>query len=325
MILATRLCRLLAFLVMLACVGPLAASASENTAFALPMKDKAVQTFLQDKRLRCSRDANYYKLSQAMVQPKILNTMMMPSEKKPWSFYKKLFITAERIHGGIAYMRDHRRSLEAMYARYHVPRAIVTAIIGIETSYGTRMGGHRLLDSLSTLAFYYPRRARYFQSELVDYLNVSCALSREHTEMLGSYAGAAGIPQFMPSSRARYAVSLHNSTPNLFTSHADAITSVGNYLFLKGKWRQGEPVVRMLSLQQRQSLPLHMREDTETMHALDKSTCKRMHCPVQAHAVWCPELGGSCYWLYPNFSSIMAYNISKNYALSVALLARSIQ
>jgi len=292
--------------------------------FVLDTTHTAVANFLHDPRLQCPLHINQKKLSIAIIQPSVMEKMIQPSEKKPWSFYKNILITPQRIENGKLYMQDQAKALRKMYRRYNVPSAIVTAIIGIETSYGKNTGNYRVLDTLSTLAFYYPRRADYFQSELIAYLNVSCTLSDEQRDLQGSYAGAFGIPQFMPSSNILYARSLYGTKPDITTSHHDAIASVGNYLLIKGKWQTGAPIIKKLSSMQLKKLPQTILKDPENMHPIQTLPCTKMHCAKNARAVWCPSTEDGCYWLYPNFYSILTYNLSKNYALAVALLAQHI-
>ena len=295
----------------------------EKTSFALPTDSAIVQTFLADKRLQCPINVNRKKLAEAIIQPEIIDKMLKPAEKKSWSFYKTLFISPTRIDSGKIYLHEHMKSFRDMYRRYYVPSAVVASIIGVETSYGKNLGTDRMIDALSTLSFYYPSRASYFQSELIAYLNISCIMSEEHISMQGSYAGAFGIPQFMPSSHTSYARSLYGTKPDIITSHSDAIASVGNYLAIRGKWHKNQPIIKKLSAYEYKKLPEKIHQDQDTLYPLDATLCKTQHCPRLATAVWCPE-NDTCYWLYPNFKSIMTYNISKNYALAVALLAQKI-
>lgn len=290
-----------------------------NSTVSLPTDNAIVQTFLNNPNLKCPRSVNLEKLSQATINPNIITRMEKPAEKKSWSFYKNLFISKKRIDDGNWFMRQNRRTLRNTQAQFHVPANIITAIIGVETLYGQRMGNDRLLDSLSTLSFYYPRRANFFQSELTCYLNQSCKLDQEHINLKGSYAGAFGIAQFMPCSYQDYAYSLHSKSPDIMHSSTDAITSIANYLAKKGKWRANQPIINKLNETEVTTLP-HEILNNEEITKLTPELCTTLSCPEHAIKIWCPD---DCYWLYPNFNSIMTYNISKNYALAVTLLAQS--
>lgn len=289
----------------------------------LPTDSVAVQTFLKQTNLKCPNAVNIEKLSQASIDPSIVKRMQKPAEKKSWSFYKKLFITQKRIQDGKWFIRQNRRTLRHVQHDYNIPSTIITAIIGVETMYGQRMGNDRVLDSLSTLAFYYPRRAAFFQSELACYLNQSCDYPTDHINLKGSYAGAFGIAQFMPCSYQDYAFSPHTEKADIVHSSSDAITSIASYLKKKGKWQGGEKIATKLKAKEMITIPEGIKTD-ENITKLNADLCTTIeHCPKGATKIWCPD--EECYWLYPNFDSIMTYNISRNYALAVTLLSQSLQ
>ena len=144
--------------------------------------------------------------------------------------------------GGAAFAREHRPVLERVRERFGVPPEIVAAIIGVETFYGRYTGRYRVIDALSTLAFFAPRRGEFFRRELEEYLLFLDEENRGAADLMGSYAGAIGIPQFIPSSYRAYAVDFDgDGRRDLSGSVVDAAGSVGSYLHRHG-WRAGEPV-----------------------------------------------------------------------------------
>ena len=177
------------------------------------------------------------------VEP-VLTAIATPAEIKVWPDYRAIFINAKRIEAGLAFWKAHQRTLARAEKRYGVPAEIIVAIIGVETSYGRNPGRWRVVEALATLAFDYPPRASFFRSELEHYLLLARDADVDVFSVRGSYAGAIGIPQFMPSSLRRYAVDFdRDGRIDLSRNNADAIGSVGNYLKQHG-WRSGQPVQR---------------------------------------------------------------------------------
>ena len=169
--------------------------------------------------------------------------LMSPAERPPWDQYRSIFITEARIEGGLAFWKANRRTLARAEQEYGVPAQYIVAIIGVETFYGKNMGRWRVIDALSTLAFDYPARAPFFRSELEQYLLLAREQGLDVFALRGSYAGAIGIPQFMPGSLRRYGVDYNgDGVVDLRGSTVDAIGSVGNFLKRHG-WRAGEPVI----------------------------------------------------------------------------------
>jgi membrane-bound lytic murein transglycosylase B len=177
------------------------------------------------------------------VEP-ILEAIATPSEKvRSWADYRALFLTERRITGGVAFWKKHRRALERAEREYGVPAEYIVAIIGVETLYGQNTGRWRVVEALATLAFDYPPRAPFFRQELEHYLLLARDEGLEVFALRGSYAGAFGIPQFMPGSARRYAVDYDGSgSIDLSRSATDAIGSVANFLKQHG-WKTGAPVL----------------------------------------------------------------------------------
>lgn len=182
--------------------------------------------------------------SQARFQPTIIKAITPPTEPraKSWQAYRAQFLTQQRIGAGIEFRERHREALSRAVELYGVPEEIIVAIIGVETVYGRNTGNYRVIDALTTLAFDYPPRAEFFRTELENYLLYARDAGIDTLGLKGSYAGAIGIPQFMPGSYRRYAVDLDgDGKQDLSGSFADAIGSVANFLQAHG-WERGQPV-----------------------------------------------------------------------------------
>jgi membrane-bound lytic murein transglycosylase B len=170
-----------------------------------------------------------------------LITPLAPGARS-WQSYRANFVTARRIDGGVQFWRANAAALERAARAFGVPPEIVVAIIGVETEYGRNTGTFRVLDALATLAFDYPRRAEYFRSELEQYLLYTRESRLDATALRGSYAGAIGIPQFMPGSIRRFGVDFDgDGRRDLRGSATDAVGSVANFLAAHG-WVAGAPV-----------------------------------------------------------------------------------
>ena len=178
-------------------------------------------------------------------QPEILKAIRPPSSPRvrSWRNYRPIFVNDRHIADGVRFAEQHAEALSRAESGYGVPREFIVAIIGVETYYGRNMGKWRVIDALSTLAFVYPPRADYFRSELEAFLIFSREAGLDALEVRGSYAGAIGIPQFMPNSYRRWAVDFDGDGVALLrSSPTDAIGSVANFLKSHG-WASGEPVL----------------------------------------------------------------------------------
>jgi len=205
---------------------------------------KQIESFSMDiaKKHGRSQKEVYDLLKQAQIQPSILSAIARPAEKKPWHEYRKLFLNHARIKGGVKFMAQHKQALDRTESIYGVPPEIITAIIGVETRYGKNKGGYRTIDALATLAFAYPPRSSFFKRELENFLLLVEEQNFDALQLKGSYAGAMGIPQFMPSSYRHYGVDLDgDGVSALIDSTEDAIGSVAYYLQRHG-WKRGAPV-----------------------------------------------------------------------------------
>lgn len=271
-------------------------------------------------------------LTEAKYQPQIIESMEKPYEKKNWDVYKALFLTEQRVNEGVHFWRANQKALAHVEREYGVPADLIVAIIGVETLYGKRQGNYRVLDALTTLAFYYPKRSEFFTKELREYL----LLCREHhvpaTEFTGSYAGAIGMPQFMPSSYRFYAVDFnHKGKADLVREHNDVISSVANY-FAKHGWKSHEEVAEPARMTGSAYKQLAMNSKTadypfvQLLASGVRPEVSKMQHPKQAGVIELLTDEGPEYWLaYPNFYVITKYNTSPQYALVVYLLAQELR
>jgi membrane-bound lytic murein transglycosylase B len=181
-------------------------------------------------------------LSGVEIQQSILDAMNHQAERKKWFEYRPIFIQQARIKGGQAFLESNRDALKKASETYGVPIEIITSIVGVETRYGQHAGRHRVVDALATLGFFYPRRSEFFQRELEHFLQLVKEQKFDITTLYGSYAGAMGVPQFIPSSYRHYAVDFdEDGRKDLFDSVSDVVGSVGNY-FAQHGWKKDQLV-----------------------------------------------------------------------------------
>jgi membrane-bound lytic murein transglycosylase B len=265
--------------------------------------------------------------AHAQHRPAIIEAITRPATIKPWPEYRAAFVNPKRIKLGVAYWIKHHATLHKAAQKYGVPEEIIVAIIGVETIYGKNAGGFLTLDALTTLAFDYPRRAVFFRSELENYLLLARDQEFDLLAVRGSYAGALGIPQFMPSSYRNYAVDFNrNGKTDLLHEDHDAIGSVANYMKNYG-WITGEPVAMLVNLNN----PSNMGELQST-----RSLADWRNLGIQMPQAYTPEktarlmdftqINGKEFWLgFSNFDAITKYNNSDFYAMSVFQLAEAIK
>ena len=269
-------------------------------------------------------------LRQARVQPSILRAMSAQTTARPWHRYRPLYVNPERIAGGVRFWNAHAGLLARAEREYGVPAEIIVATIGVETVYGSFTGTHRVLDALTTLAFDFPRRAEFFRGELEQFLLLARDGALDPLRMRGSYAGAMGVPQFMPSSFQRYAIDFDgDGQRNLWDGMADAIGSVANYYRTFG-WQMGEPVVVAAAVESDGYVALAERgiEPAIGMDTFLQAGVRPVEALGERKAAMLVLEGeaGSQYWLgLNNFYVITRYNRSVNYAMSVYELAQEIR
>ncbi len=291
-----------------------------------------VAAFIQEVAVRRHQDApELVKLfRQVEIQRKIIDAMDRPAESKPWWQYRKILLTEAHIQGGVEFWRQNRGFLEEAASRYGVEPEMIVAIIGAESRYGLVLGNYRVIDALSTLAFDYPRRADYFRKELEEYLVLCQEENIIPTQPHGSYAGAMGMPQFMPSSFRQYAADLDGDHKrNIWTNPADAIASVANY-FAHAGWHKGEPVAvpAKVTGEGFRKLLGHADEadySTAQLQGLGVAPSAPVPDTTQAKLMALDGESGPEYWLaLHNFSVITRYNHSPLYAMAAFQLGKEI-
>ncbi len=276
-------------------------------------------------------------LEQAEYKQSIVDAISRPAEGKPWHEYRKIFLTDKRISQGIEFWKENRELISAVSKQFGVDEEVIVSIIGVETSYGRNTGGYRTVDALVTLGFYYPQnlssdRSPFFSNELLHYMRLASEEGLPADEITGSYAGAMGMGQFMPSSYREYAVDFDSDGKrDLWRSTADVAGSVANYLHRHG-WQPGKPVTR--------------RARASSDAAFDKISTRGLK-PTLAVAEWqekgftssselspalpaavlkLVEKDRNSYWLtFKNFYVITRYNRSPRYAMAVYQLSQEIK
>ena len=261
----------------------------------------------------------------------ILKAISRPAEAKPWHAYRKIFVTGARVDGGAKFWRNNRQTLSVVQKHFGVPAEIIVAIIGVETRYGGNTGSYRVIDALSTLAFDYPKRSAFFREELEQFLLLCREEGIVPAAPKGSYAGAMGLPQFMPSSFRRYAADFEgDGKRDIWHNRADVIASVGNY-FDKHGWRKGEPIAYRTTVsgsEYRKALTEGL-EPSETLAQLAKwgiDVPPRQPSATKAKLLRLDGAHGPEYWLaLHNFYVITRYNHSRLYAMAVYQLSEAIR
>ena len=295
------------------------------------------------RQLSAEHNFNVNRISGMFVrltrQQRILDKISAPAERTlSWRQYRPIFVTPERIDKGREFLLRHRSLLEAAEREFGVPPEIITAIIGVETFYGRHMGSYRVLEALATLAFDYPPRSEFFARELKEFIVLSESEGWDTVNIMGSYAGAMGMPQFISSSYREYAIDFDQSgTRDLFTSDADIIGSVANYLARHG-WRSDEPIATrwelptggvsadMRNLVTEELFPSVTAETVRKL-GFDSPTLDVAAAPTELVSVMtmAGESGEELWVGYRNFYAITRYNHSRLYALAVFQLAEAIR
>jgi peptidoglycan lytic transglycosylase B len=278
-----------------------------------------------------NRQTLYDVFRNVAVKQSILKAISRPAETKPWHAYRKIFVTGARVDGGVKFWRNNRQTLSAVQKHFGVPAEIIVAIIGVETRYGGNTGSYRVIDALSTLAFDYPKRSAFFRKEMEQFLLLCREEGIVPAAPKGSYAGAMGLPQFMPSSFRRYAADFEgDGKRDIWHNRADVIASVGNY-FDKHGWRKGEAIAYRAAVNgsdYRKALTEGL-EPHYTLAQMAKwgvSVSPRQPSATKAKLLRLDGEHGPEYWLaLHNFYVITRYNHSQLYAMAVYQLSEAIR
>jgi membrane-bound lytic murein transglycosylase B len=296
--------------------------------------ETAVIDFAHDLEQRHGFNADELlaQFAQTRANARVLQLIKPPTSplQRSWERYRPRFLNDRRIDGGVRFWQENQAKLARARALYGVPEEIIVAIIGVETEYGANTGGFRVLEALATLAFHYPPRAEFFRTELEQFLLLARENRLDPLAIKGSFAGAIGIPQFMPGSQRRYAVDFDgDQRVDLAGSVDDAIGSVGHFLEQHG-WQaeqaiavpaqsNGEPEHSLIEAGLRPSLKVaDLKEKGITAKADPQASVALIDLVSPGRETE--------YWLgYENFYVITRYNRSSFYAMSVFQLAEEIR
>ncbi|MHB8726030.1 MAG: lytic murein transglycosylase B [Casimicrobiaceae bacterium] len=289
-------------------------------------------------------------LGDARYQERIVDAMQRPLLAPPkWYEYAPRFLNEEHIGAGVEFWLAHEQALDRAETEFGVPAEIVVAIVGVETFYGRNTGGFRVIDALTTLAFDYPRRASYFRNELREFLLFVRDEKLSPLTPRGSYAGAMGLPQFMPGSLRRYAIDFDgDGRIDLWNSGDDVVGSVANYL-ARHDWVRGQPVWSKATvaasqrdaalarldggISERRPLAAWNADGVAAVGVPDPAVQEPVGLllleerpdPPEGESTDPAQPAESLWIVYPNFYVITRYNKSRLYAAAVASLAQELR
>ena len=255
------------------------------------------------------------------IRPKVIKSIKAPLEQKPWHTYQLLFVTEWRIREGVEFWQKYREVLERAEKIYGVPASIIVATIGIETKYGRYTGEYPVLDALTNIAFGDTTRSAFFRSELEQFLLLTREQHLDPRKVYGSYAGAIGQPQFMPSSYRNYAVNFSGSGKiDLSHNEVDVIGSIANY-YKKHGWLTDQPVAIPASINGGKfQLHLTNRRSISTSELIESGIVPDKS--LKFKVIELQGYYGNEYWLgFRNFDVIKRYNPSNLYAMAVYQLS----
>lgn len=317
-----RLALLIAFL-----AAPMLHASETHPGQRAFLRELAAET----KADRATRAAWKKLVDEAKYQQSIIDAISRPAEAtKPWRDYRKIFITDLRLKDGLKFWAENRALIDKVAAETGVPAEIVVAIIGIETSYGRITGKYKVIDALTTLALHYPPRAPFFRGELKQFLRLPVErFPIAPAEVTGSYAGAMGWGQFMPTSFANWARDYdEDGKVDLWNSRPDIIASVANYFVAHG-WKKGAQVAEPASARADATMP-EIRA-TETLHTVQSladsgyTVKEKLDPKLPATLLVLEGERGTEHWItHQNFYVISRYNRSPMYSLAVYQLSQQL-
>jgi membrane-bound lytic murein transglycosylase B len=263
-------------------------------------------------------------------RPKIIETITRPAESKPWYQYRPIFLTEKRIRNGVRFWAQNSELLARAEKEYGVPAHIIVAIVGVETFYGRHKGRYKVVEALSTLGFGYPKRSAFFRGQIKEFLLMAREERCDPLAFLGSYAGAMGMPQFIPSSFRHYAVDFDkDGRRDLWDNPADIIGSVANY-FHQHHWKLGAPVTSRAKLADSKA-ERFIKDDVKPGVSLAilkrEGVTPQTPLPEQEVALLALQSDEQSqeYWVtLHNFYVITRYNRSPLYAMAVHQLSEAI-
>lgn len=314
-------------------IAPKAVMATEVVAYSDHPKAKAFINAMVEKGMDRARVSDL--VFDAKHQASIIKAISRPAEKRlNWGEYRKIFLGQKRIDQGVEFWNKHQTTLQRASDIYGVPPEIIVAIIGVETRYGRHAGTYRVIDALATLAFDYEPRSKFFTGQLEQLLLLLQEQSLDAKTLKGSYAGAMGFGQFIPSSYRSFAIDFdRDGTTDILTNPVDAIGSVANYFSSHG-WQQGQPVTTPLMLktgvdssQLSDKLSRKLKPIETVAHWRNLGLSSELELPNEARAtaMRLETADGVQYWLgLRNFYVITRYNHSRLYAMAVQQLSQAI-
>ncbi|HXF65644.1 MAG TPA: lytic murein transglycosylase B [Burkholderiales bacterium] len=310
-----------------------AAALAAETAFAQRELAPEIETFINEISHKHGFDRAALRRVFSQVRPRaaVIRAVMAPATARPWHEFRARLLDAARIQGGVRFWREHAATLERASREFGVPEEIIVATIGLETMFGRNTGSFRVLEALTTLAFHYPPRAELFRSELEEYLLLARETGFDMASAKGSYAGAMGIPQFLPSSYRRFALDYDgDGRRDLWGTPQDAIGSVAHYYRAHG-WRPGEIVIAPADIGESDAdavmaSGIEPRITVAELRRLGVVPLAPVQETLAAALIMAETESGPRYWLaFNNFYVITRYNRSVNYALAVHELARELR
>lgn len=273
-------------------------------------------------------------LRASQYKESIINALDKPATKRPWHQFSLHLTAPQMVADGTKFWKENHEILDIISQKYHVDPEIIVAILGIETQYGKNTGRFFAIDALSTIAFYYPRRASYFQDELRDFFILTARENQDPLSLKSSYAGALGMTQFMPSSYLKHAASFQEkNSPDIWNTTEDAIASVANYLKHFG-WRKEEMIVSPVTQMNvnAETVAQYLNTPFQQSYSIKDWRAKGIYTenniPLSRKAILfaLDEPDKQTYWFgLHNFYVITRYNKSTLYAMAVTQLAEKIK
>ena len=321
-----------AFCICASCTGTASAAATSPNAAVAAAEQQFARELSQKHGL--DQAAILAVLAKARYQQSVIDTMSHPAEAKPWKEYRPIFVSERRTEDGAAFYREHATLLRKVEADTGVPAELIVTIIGVETNYGRNAGRYRVIDALATLAFYYPPRQDFFRAELAQlFLLRGPSFPYAPEDLMGSYAGAMGWGQFMPSSIAQFArdgdgdgrIDLWNSLPDIFAS-------VANYFVAHG-WQRGGPVALQATvaanarkIEPAGLTPVYpLQQLADWGYTIDAKSASPLDPMTPATLIELEGPNGPEIWItFENFYAISRYNRSPLYSLAVLQLSQAI-
>lgn len=294
----------------------------------------AVKSFINEMvaKHHFSKPALIRIFASVKIRPAVIHNLKAPLEQKPWYTYQMLFVTEWRIREGVKFWNKYHDVLARAEREFGVPASIIVATIGVETKYGENTGNFRVIDALANIAFGDTTRTKFFKKELEEFLLLTREQNLDPLKVMGSYAGAIGQPQFMPSSYRHYAVNFSgNSTIDLSHNEVDVIGSIANYYHKHG-WQFNQAIIIPATINEtryRQALTASNQDNKTSIQLLRNQLSSygitpngRMPDQEKLRLIEFQGHTGPEYWIgFKNFDVIKRYNPSDLYAMAIYQLS----